>query len=306
MSLRFVHIVNPYGQKNGELDPVQKLTISMLKRAASSTSHNVKLLSAQFGKDRSIVPDGFEATIDLTRSLRDVSANNHAPELPLLADILERANQHDCDFVIWSNMDIVPVPQFYNGVAAILEKEKCDALIVNRRRVSASLINNPDLLLTETGLPHPGYDCFIVRKDLIAKLKLGNVCVGAPGVGFMFAHNLFLAAEKCVVVTDKYLTLHAGFEIINEWKGREAEAFQKSEVRKFLKENRKNFRIQNFPGYHLPFFRRHFKWLMNPLFIYPMMFSLDMKNLFDGRKIVHTEKKDTWWQEWKSSRINFD
>jgi len=306
MPLRFVHIVNPYCLKNGDLDPVQKLTLDMLKRAAGATSHNVALLSAQFEKDRKIVPEGFGVTNDLTRSLRDVCGITDAPELPLLADILERTSGVDCDFVIWSNMDIIPVPEFYDGVAAILEKEQCDALIVNRRRVSASLVNNPDLLLSETGLPHPGYDCFIMRKSLTSKLKLGNICVGAPGIGFMLAHNLFLITDKCVVNANKHLTLHAGYEIISGWKGTEAALFQENEIRRFLRENRGNFHIRNFPGYHFPFFRRHFKWLMNPLFNYPMMFSMDLKNLFDGRKIVRAEKKDSAWQEWKSSRINFD
>jgi hypothetical protein len=306
MRLRFVHIVNPYTHNDGDLDPIQRLTLEMLQRAASESNHDVALLSAQFEKDRVVVPPGFLLTKDLTRSLRQISGVETLPEVPVLADILERASAVDCDYVVWSNMDIIPVPQFYDGIAAILESQGCDALIVNRRRVSVSLISHPELLLTETGLPHPGYDCFIIKKQLLPKLKLGNVCVGAPGVGFMLAHNLFLVSEKCVVCADKHLTLHAGYEIVNKWKGREAEAFQVREIKKFIRENRNEFRIENFPGYNLSFFRRHFKWLMNPLFIYPMMFSMDFKKIFDGRNIVRPEKKDSWWQEWKSSRITFD
>lgn len=299
MSMRFAHVVNPYGI-NGKLDAVQTLTLSMLEKASKNTTCVVRLLSAQFGKDRAIIPPAFHLTDDLTGSVGE------KPGLPLLREILDRANNSDCDYVIWSNMDIVPVPRFYDGVQAILQRENCDALIINRRRVSSELINNPELLLNETGKPHPGYDCFIIRKELLRKMKLGNVCVGAPGVGFMLAHNLFLFAEKCVVYSDKHLTLHAGMKIVQHWKGAAIAAQQRKEIVAFLRENRSRFDIRKFPGYNLGIFRRHWKWLLNPLFHYPLMFSLDMKALFDGRKIKTSDERDTWWQEWKSSRINFD
>lgn len=307
MRMQFAHIVNPYSSKHGELDPVQKLTLSMLARAAASTKHEVKLLTAQFAHDRNFIPGGFTLTYDLDRSLRDVIHNSHVNALPLLTDILERASESSsAEYIIYSNMDIVPVMGFYDSVAALIEKNKCDALIINRRRVDPSLVSNPDLLMAETGEPHPGYDCFVFHRDLLSRMTLGCVCVGAPGVGFMFAHNLFLFANKCVVTANKHLTLHAGYEIVQKWKGPEIADFQMKEIRKFMHDSRKYFSIEKFPGYNLPFFSRHFRWLMNPLFHYPLMFRLDMKKLFDRREIIRPPKKDTWWQEWKSSRINFD
>jgi hypothetical protein len=305
MPLRFSHIVNPYGI-DGKLDAVQQLTISMLEKASKNTSSVVKLLSAQYSEERNLVPASLEKTADLQSGLQSVSGNNKLPKLPLLSEILDRAQNSDCDYVIWSNMDIIPVPQFYDGVAAILESEKCDAVLINRRRVGKELINTPELLFNETGRPHPGYDCFVMRKELIRKLSLGNICVGAPGVGFMLAHNLFLHAEKCVVLANKHLTLHIGMEIVQDWKGVEVADFQKSEIKKFIAAERKNFRIEKFPGYNLPFFSRHKKWFLNPLFHYPMMFSMDIKKLFDGRKIIKSTEGDSNWQEWKSTRINFD
>lgn len=305
MQLRFAHIVNPYGI-NGKLDDVQVLTLSMIQKAARNANCEVKLLSAQFPEDRSLIPETFQKTEDLARSIATVLLDRELPRLPLLADILERTTNTECDFVIWSNMDIIPVPDFYNGVAAILEKENCDALLINRRRVGKELIKTPDLIFNETGRPHPGYDCFVIRKHLIEKLQLGSVCVGAPGVGFMLAHNLFLVAEKCLALANKHLTLHIGMEIVQDWKGPVIAAFQKAEIRKFIDRERKNFRIEKFPGYNLPFFTRHKKWFLNPLFDYPMMFSMDMKKLFDGRKISKSIEGDSNWQEWKSTRINFD
>lgn len=307
MQKQFTHIVNPYSLASGAPDRIQQTTFRALIHAAASTQHKVVLASAQFRKDRAVVPAGFVVTSDLTRSVRDVAPLPHAKELPLLADVLGKtAEIPDTEFVIYSNMDIIPVPGFYDGIAALLEKLKCDALIVNRRRVSADLADQPELLFLESGLPHPGYDCFVFRKELLSELTLKNCCLGAPGMGFLFAHNLFLYADKCCVVSDKHLTFHLGFDIVGEWSGAEVAKHQRSEIMKFLDENRGNFKINKFPGYNLPFFKRHFRWLMNPLFDYALMFRLDLKNLFDGRVIVHPEKKDSWWQEWKSSRINFD
>jgi hypothetical protein len=277
-----------------------------MESSMRSNSSEVKLLSAQFEADQNLIPSAFQLTRHLDRTIGSILHNKELPRLPLLHDILDRTSTVDCDFVIWSNMDIIPVPGFYNGVAAILEKENCDALLINRRRVGKELIKTPELLFNETGRPHPGYDCFVMKKELIGKLQLGNICVGAPGVGFMLAHNLFLHAERCVVLANKHLTLHVGMEIVQDWKGPEVAAFQKAEIRKFMERESKNFRIEKFPGYNLPFFERHKKWLLNPLFHYPTMFAMDMKKLFDGRKINRSSEGDSGWQEWKSTRINFD
>lgn len=307
MQKQFTHIVNPYSLASGKTDTIQQITLRALIRAAVSTQHKVILASAQFEKDREIVPTEFVLTSNLTRSVNDVAALSQAKMLPLIADILGKTEEiPETEYVIFSNMDIIPVPGFYDGIGALIDHMKCDALIVNRRRVSAAFAERPELLLYETGLPHPGYDCFIFRKELLTKFTLGNCCVGAPGIGFMLAHNMFLFAEKCCVVSDKHLTLHIGYDIISEWTGAEVAAHQKREITGFLKRNRSNFRISMFPGYNMPFFKRHFRWLMNPLFDYSLMFRLDMKDIFDGREIVAPEKRDSRWQEWKSTRINFD
>lgn len=305
--MQFTHIVNPYSASADGLDPIQKTTLQSLILASRSTDHKVTLLSAQFTSDRSIVPEGIALTSDLSRSIRDVAGLSGAKELPFLADVLSRSVEvPETEFVIYSNMDIIPGPSFYNAIGALIREQKCDALIVNRRRISATLIDQPELLFTETGLPHPGYDCFVFKKELLPLMSLGNCCVGAPGVGFLLAHNLFLLANKCVVVSNKQLTFHLGYDIISEWSGTEVAQHQRVEIRKFLREKKGLFRIEKFPGYNLPFFRRHFKWLLNPLFDYRMMFFLDLKAIFDGRVIKRNEKKDSRWQEWKSSRINFD
>ncbi|CAN5146935.1 hypothetical protein BH09BAC5_BH09BAC5_25240 [soil metagenome] len=271
------------------------ITVDCMRNAAKVYGNeNVIFASAQFDEDLVFVPDDFIATKNLTRSFNDVSGITGKKKLPLIADILSGLKQFpDADYYIYSNTDIAPYPEFYSSIAKIIDQSGNDALIINRRRLPEEYADkNLEELTNEKGLPHPGYDCFVFKKELLEKLDLKMVAVGIPGIGFLFAHNLFLHAKSPKVLYDEILTFHIGLEIIKEWSSKEETAFQHNQIRAFLKEKRNHFRISNFPGYRLPFFKRHFRWLMNPLFHYPTMLRLDLKNLFDGRKIIHDEKNE--------------
>jgi hypothetical protein len=290
VALKFVHIINPFNPGNSSTGAkVQAITAECMRIAAKEYGENkVTLASAQYAEDHDFVPDGFVKTQDLTRSFRDVSGIPGDKKLPLIADIVSRLSGFgDADYYIYSNTDISPLPFFYSSVDAILTKTGCDALIINRRRIPEEMIDQPlEKLVSEKGEEHPGYDCFVFKKELLPKLDLGNVAVGIPGIGFLFAHNLFLHADSCKVLYHEHLTFHLGMEIVKPWSSEEEVRFQHSEIRDFLKRNKNKFDVSKFPGYNLPFFKRHFRWLMNPLFLYPMMLRLDMKKLWDGRKIV--------------------
>jgi hypothetical protein len=308
MPMRFVHIINPYDPGSSEKSQrILEFTFNSLKNAVRQSDENVsvKLVTSQFASDRPFIPEGFTITSDLTRSLSDVAGFPVKKRLPLMSDVLDKLQQFpDADFYIYSNMDIAPVPGFYNSVAEILKARRSDALIINRRRVSENLWNEkPEIIFAEPGLPHPGYDCFVFSREILAKLEFGNATPGVPGIGFLFAHNLFLAAASCVVLADVRLTYHVGLEVVKEWADKNVVEFQRNEILKFLRKHKNEFRIQNFPGYNLPFFTRHFRWLMNPLFLYPMMLRLDMKSCFDGRKIIHPEKEEAALLKWKSNQL---
>ncbi len=309
MPLRFVHLINPFDPgSSGNGRRIQEITFNALKRAVRETNGGiaVTLATAQYASDRTIIPEGFTPAPDLTRTLHDVAGFPVKRRLPLMADVMASLRHFpEADFYVYSNMDIAVLPYFYTTVAAMLEKTGNDALIINRRRISEALLNEqPEILFAEAGLPHPGYDCFVFRKTLLEKLEFGNTSPGVPGIGFLFAHNLFLATASCAVLTDKHLTFHVGLDIVRPWAEQEVVRFQRSEIRQFLRRHKKEFRVEHFPGYHLPFLRRHFRWLMNPLFHYPLMLQLDLPRLFDGRKIIRAEKGDNAWQEWKARRTH--
>jgi hypothetical protein len=224
-------------------------------------------------------------------------------KLPLIADILKCLERSGADYFIYTNMDIALRPYFYSAVARIIAHCGNEALIINRRRLPEALIDVPEKIIETKGEKHPGYDCFVFHRSLLEKLDLGNTAVGVPGIGFHFAHALFLATAKCEVLTEEDLTYHLGMEIVKPWAEQEVEQYQFNGIRKFLRKHKKDFSVSHFPGYHLPFFKRHRYWLMSPLFSYPMMLRLDMKALFDGRSIDREGRKASPWREWKLQAV---
>ncbi|HTL82855.1 MAG TPA: hypothetical protein VL651_14175 [Bacteroidia bacterium] len=299
--MRFVHIVNPFDPGPSEKEKrLQKLTFDALFNAAKTAEgiDEVKICAAYFKEDETAFPIEIIRVKQLERSLSDVSGIAMKKKLPLMADILDGLKKFpEADYYIYTNMDIIPAPQFYSAIAQILKVEKHQALIINRRRVEESLLDSPEKIFTQDGLPHPGYDCFVFHRSLLDQLEFGNAAVGVPGIGFLFAHNLFLRTDSCAVLTDKHLTYHLGMEIVKPWTEKSVVEYQYDIIRNFLKKHRNEFTVKNFPGYTLPFFKRHYRWLMSPLFSYPMMFRLDMRGLFDGRTIQQKEDAGFSWKE---------
>lgn len=303
MPIRFTHIVNPFtGANSPDEQQLRDITFRAIERAAGRANRHVSvtLATAQFPEDRAIIPDVFTPTSDLTAALNQLESMKHERKLPYMQDIISKCDEFpDTDFYIYSNMDIVLAPEFYNSVTELIEAHKCDALIINRRRVEQKWKDHPDHIHEQIGLPHPGYDCFVFSKDLCNAFEFGKAVIGVPGVGFLFAHNLFLFAKKCIVFADLKITFHLGMELIKYWAKPNVVSFQKSEVKKFLHTHRTEFDIRKFPGYHLPFMKRHYLWLMNPLFYYPLMFALDMKRIMDGRVIIDDALHGARLMDWK-------
>ncbi|GAB4134558.1 MAG: hypothetical protein Fur0041_07960 [Bacteroidia bacterium] len=306
MPFRFTHIVNPFkGANTPEEQQSRDITFRAMEQAAAHAAPvaNVRLATAQFPEDKTIIPETYIKTTDLTKALNQLQGLGHTKKLPFMQEIVSRFHEFpDSDFYIYTNMDIIPAPGFYSTVADLIQTHQCDALIINRRRIKEKWKNMPDEIFRQNGLPHPGYDCFVFSKQILYQLQFGNAVIGVPGIGFLFAHNLFLFARKCMVFSDLKITYHLGLEIVKNWADDQVVKFQISEAMKFLKKHRKDFDIRKFPGYHLPLLKRHYIWLMSPLFSYPLMFKLDIKRLFDGRVIINDTLHGSGLMDWKNSQ----
>jgi hypothetical protein len=57
-----------------------------------------------------------------------------------------------------------------------------------------------------------GFDCFVLRRELINRLNLGAVCLGAGAADLPLVLSLVKLARPFVVLADAHLTFHIGDE----------------------------------------------------------------------------------------------
>lgn len=312
MSRTFTHIINLYKTSNEESQQIMDFTCrSIINAKKYAGGPNVQNLVACFQVEKDSIDSAFAEKVILKENIHDFLPSNDKRKLPILREILSLANTHGTgEYVIYSNADIALMPNFYYVVNKMLDNGY-DAIIINRRRISKVYLNEPDLDMhyAEAGAPHPGFDCFVFRKDLIPQLELENVCTGIPGAENLLAHNLFIKTNYCKLVTDAHLTFHIGMVLHNDWGSKEQFAFNKRQFISRLKKMRKDIKIENFPGAELSFFKRHYKWLMNPSFHYPTMCKADFSQWSRPRrkntKKENPDRKNRYWER-MIRKINFD
>jgi predicted SAM-dependent methyltransferase len=222
---RLVHVVNPYrAPSSGDVDDVQSLTFETMRRARdAATLASVHLLAATTPDDRDCVPEGFEATAPLTRTVADIRNFPSPAPLPLLFDILrmgcERAEaiaEEACDdpsdvWMIFTNTDICLLPDFYDRVFTLLSRG-FDALTINRRTVADGPATPArlDALYADYGTDHPGYDCFVFPLSALERFIPSAACVGRDFVMRGLLYNLIAEARCLGMVRKSHLTFHIG------------------------------------------------------------------------------------------------
>lgn len=243
---------------------------------------DVKLYSAQFEEDRNIAPPIFSTTRNLDRSVLDVQNFNTKLKLPLIGDILNRLYEaSEAEYLIYTNVDIGLYPDFYLKVNQFIEKG-LDAFIINRRRLSDKFKKCSDLemIYRESGKSHPGFDCFVFRRDLFPKFRLAEVCIGVPFIGISLSQNLFALAKNFRLFEEEQLTFHLGEEI-----------FAKRAPKEYVKYNQKQFwkltnsdlkeemNIQKFPYSNQNYILRWVKWLIQPSIPIRLCIKLELRRL---------------------------
>lgn len=269
MTPRILHIVNPVKvSEQSDLYFAQPITFESLKKAKYFSKHAdaITLASTQFEEDKSIIPEGFLQLSNLQRSILDIKPNLKGKKLPLIIDILNKTKEFDaCDYIVYTNMDIGVLPQFYDVLQTYISQGH-DAVVINRRRVSSQFKNLEELpiIYSQLGASHPGFDCFLFKKELLDSFILDEICVGIPFLEVSFIHNLFSFAQKPLFVPDIHLTFHLGMEVlppVNKdlyWHNRSI-FFEK--INPNLKSK---YELSKFPYADLSFPNRALKWMLNP------------------------------------------
>jgi hypothetical protein len=223
---KIAHIINPViVEKSSDLYVAQPITFETMKIAKKNAAGQIEvdLFTAQYPEDRVLIPDEFQATADLERSVLDLGSFQKKRKLPLLADILDRLYEaSDAEYFIFTNVDIAVLPHFYITVEAFIAAN-LDAFAINRRTISAEYhkLSEIPLMYAEMGKKHEGHDCFVFRRDVYPKYHLGAVCIGIPWVGRVLLWNLVCHAKNFQEFKKTHLTFHLGPGNDGAWQGQE-------------------------------------------------------------------------------------
>lgn len=259
----------------------------MLRAKAEAAGFaEVKLCAVCMNGEDFATPDGFTKLPALNRSILDFTDTISKRKLPVFEDVLRAAyDAADSDYIVYTNADIGLMPGFYKMIAHYASKGH-DAFAINRRRIPGRFtsVNQLEEIYAEAGEKHTGYDTLVFRRDLFPKFNLQRVCIAVPFFDTVLIHNFYAHAKQFRLFTGKHLTFHVGMDLVKEWGDAKESAFNRKEYHAVLKSLYPLFQIENFPGAALPFFSRHFKWLMNPTFHYPTMLRLDLSQLSHKRR----------------------
>ena len=217
-----LHLVNPLGVTDpaSDLGAAQPVTFAAMADARASAvvggTVDVHPCAVGFPEDRAAFPPGFHALPDLTRSVLDAARFEMPRRLPLLADLLARgvdaADRFGADWIVYTNVDIAPMPDFYTAIAALIDRGH-DAFTINRRTIPRDWPNGVSdlpLMRAEAGTPHPGRDCFVFGREAARAFDAGLACIGAQYVGKVLAANQLHAARRYADFENLHLTFHLG------------------------------------------------------------------------------------------------
>ena len=217
---KLAHVVTPViVPESSDLfvaQPVTLETMRIAKRFAEDTgAPAVDLYSAHFAEGATLVPEGFIHTPLLERSTLDLGPFEIPLKLPLIADILNRlyAAAVDADYLIYTNVDIGLLPNFYVTVDHLIDRGY-DAFTINPRCIPAHYRELADIpvMWAEGDRFRKGWDCFVFRRGAFPRFRLDDACLGVNNIGRAMILNLVQTAQNFAEFTDLHLTFHIGNE----------------------------------------------------------------------------------------------
>ena len=274
--MKLGHIINTVKvEENPNLFSLQEITLkSMVDAKAYFKQGKVDLFAIQEGGALLGLTE-INSLPSLQQSVKDFLPSATKP-LPLIQEILDAAKDHiRCDYLVYTNCDIILTPHFYESVAYYLKKGH-DALVINRQRVSIALDRVDDLpaIFADKGMIHPGFDCFVFSPDLLRSMDMDAICLGVPFIGVGLAHWVFSLSENPLFLPNANLTRHIGLEVMPPvdpllYK-HNRQAFNRIKKAIPWKEN-----LHKFPYALRPFPKNLWRWGLNP--------SLSTRDFFEWK-----------------------
>lgn len=285
MKIRIAHIINPFNSPEGSEHAIaQPITFESIIQAKSNcTKAEVELYAAIEKQDTGILPKGFKPLF-LESNLASIATFNNARTLPFIQDILSLLNANsNADFFIYSNIDIGLQPNFYDAVCVYLNNGH-DSVVVNRRGISEKFntIEQLNNIYKEQGKSHPGYDCFIFKRELCEKFIFEKICIGLPRFERVFIFNLIAFSKNPLFIEEEKLTFHIGEAVLKNWGDKHHLQHNQNEYIKIKSELLPLLNITKFPYWNLFFIKRYWKWLWNPNFSLPFNLMLEWRYRIKG------------------------
>jgi len=215
--MKITHIINPFiSDYNNNI--IANFTMDSMEIAMENNKHgdvDIELCYTCYEEDLVLVDNRkkFKRLSLLNRSVLDIQNFEIPRKLPLLFDILYKIYETDCDYIIFTNIDIHLVPEFYNEVINYI-KDGYDCLTINRVTV------HPEEYLNKTiediypcvkdGEFHPGLDCFIFQKKILDKIEKLDFCIGTTSFDKYLFSYIHKYSTKTLHMLKQYLTFHIG------------------------------------------------------------------------------------------------
>lgn len=295
MSIKILHLINPFALRDEHAKKLMELTFESITLAIQNCPEEleVKVLGVSDVREKIEVPHFIQPQPSNLQTLKDLYPGQISLAFPLMQDLLHVAFNHDFDYLIYTNMDIILQPHFYRFLATQLPEH--DALVINRRRLAdRKPLPNLAELQSELGWSHPGFDCFVLERSLVEQFNFGQICVGVPFIESAFTHQIAAFASKPKYVLDAHLTLHVGLEILPKV-NKAAYWHNRNEFFKKIQPRLKNkYRLSAFPYAQEATLLRALKWMLNP--------SLYTKNYL---KLEFASRKKRWTLRMQSWRWRF-
>lgn len=233
--LLITHVLSPFTAHPQSFVAFQQQvvarSIAAALQAAREAGIGVEIFGITTPAEQSAVLPPLTPLPLLNRTLADVLSGAKGlgdarlfTSLPILRDILNVAHERGRGrFLVYTNADIAVQRDFY---VAIRERYLLrggggggggdDApFVLLRRTLAASLTSLADMYRhansTALSKGHAGDDCFVFPRAWVPKLRIGDVALGHPPVGYLLSANL-RRLHALFARHDAMLTFHVGDE----------------------------------------------------------------------------------------------
>ncbi|WP_161786463.1 sulfotransferase [Methylobacter sp. BBA5.1] len=237
--IKIRHIINPVlVSPSSDLYIAQPITFASLEMAQQNAAKHglqVDVCFTCYDEDNGVIPSTFRNAGKLNRSILDIGNFRKPRKLPLIQDIINKALLGEpVDYIVYTNVDIAVQPNFYIEITRFIELGY-DAFTINRRTISKSYTSLAELPLmyAETGVKHPGHDCFIFSQKASKQYRLGSGCIGANWIGRILLSNLMAFSRKFKTFEEEILTFHIGDD--RSWKKEEFNDYDIHNERELIK-----------------------------------------------------------------------